>query len=67
MINILPYLLGALLLVGVSILGWWGYRLYLNKVEQAAFRDLAESIEAFDKFMVWIPIRNGSGGVDKLA
>lgn len=46
-----PYLLGVLLLIGASVLGWWGYRLYLDKIEQSAFRDLAESIEAFDKFM----------------
>jgi len=47
----IPYLLGILLLIGASLLGWWGYRLYLDRVEQSAFRDLAESIEAFDKYM----------------
>lgn len=60
----LPYLFGTLLLIGASILGWWGYRLYLDKIEQSAFRDLSESIEAFDKFMT--SVDKQSVGGDKL-
>lgn len=63
----MPYLLVVLLLIGGSVLGWWGYRLYLDKVEQAAFRDLAESIESFDKFIKTRGDKQSElGGVDKL-
>jgi len=62
-----PYVMAALLLMGGGIAGFWGYRLYLDKIEQAAFKDLAESIESFDKFVALSADKQVvSGGVDKL-
>jgi len=62
-----PYLLGTLLLIGGGMLGFWGYRLYLDKIEQAAFKDLAESIEAFNAFVALNPEKQvASGGTQKL-
>lgn len=62
-----PYAMAVVLLIGMGILGWWGYRFYLDRIEQAAFKDLAENIEAFNKFIAMSPDKQqNAGGVDRL-
>lgn len=39
--------LAALAALGAG--GWFGYRLYVDKYEQSAYKDLAENIEGFQK------------------
>lgn len=62
----MPYLMAMILFMGSGILGWWGYKFYVNKVEQSAFKDLAESIEAFNKFLAANEKQTAAGIEDRL-
>lgn len=40
---------GAFALVGLLVAGWYGYSWYNRSKEQAAYKDLAESLDAYSK------------------
>lgn len=40
---------GALVLVGLLAAGWYGYNWYSSSKEQTAYKDLAESLDAYSK------------------
>lgn len=50
---------GALILAGALAAGWYGYGWYKRSKEQAAYKDLAESIDGYDK------VRSGMGQAEE--